>query len=299
MRTPGCVVGLDIGSTTTKAVVVDRSRTILGEIVLTTGGYFEDRAESALSGALAQAGADMSQVEWVTATGYGRLRAPQATQTVTELSCHARGAFYHVPRCMTVVDIGGQDNKILSVDARGRRGRTKMNRKCAAGTGAFIENAAKQLGVACAELQQVASQATDVVEIGSFCTVFAANEIIEQLRRGSRKEAIARGVMRAVALRVFEMGRFAGEVVLTGGVAQYFPIVAEELQQLSGCVVIIPPSPQSAGALGAALYALDSLQRVERGETPPSGEEEDGAGDTDNPPSGKLDTICRGKPTCM
>lgn len=258
METNHCVIGLDVGSTTTKAVAMDGDQHILGSAVLTSGGYFEERAENALAEALNCAGRMSSDVAWITATGYGRLRVPGANQTVTELSCHARGAFYHVPHQMTVVDIGGQDNKILAVDDRGRRGRTKMNRKCAAGTGAFLENAAKQLGLDCEELQHIAASADEVVEIGSFCTVFAATEIIEHLRRGSRKESIARGVIRAVALRVFEMGRFEGEVVLTGGVAEHFPLVAVELESLSGCTVIIPPHPQIAGALGAALYALEA-----------------------------------------
>ena len=265
MQAKRCVVGLDVGSTTTKAVVMDVNRQVIGDAVLTSGGYFEERAEHALREALASASRKLTDVAWVTATGYGRLRAPRANQTVTELSCHARGAFYHVPHRMTVVDIGGQDNKILSVDDKGQRGRTKMNRKCAAGTGAFIENAAKQLGIECGELQRIAASAEGIVEIGSFCTVFAATEIIEHLRRGSSKESIARGVIRAVALRVFEMGRFSGDVVLTGGVAEHFPLVAVELGLLSGCPVIIPPHPQTAGALGAALYALDALKKSDHG----------------------------------
>ncbi len=269
-----CVVGLDIGSTTTKAVVMDLERQVLGQAVLTSGGYFEERAEKAIREALEKAARSLADVAWITATGYGRLRAPRADQTVTELSCHARGAFYHVPRKITVVDIGGQDNKIISIDEHGRRGRTKMNRKCAAGTGAFIENAARQLDLDSQQMQSMASCAAGVVEIGSFCTVFAATEIIEHLRRGSAKDSIARGVLRAVALRAFEMERFCGEVVLTGGVAEHFPLVAEELAQLSGCPVTIPPHPQTAGALGAALYALDALEKKERGEEVKNDEDE-------------------------
>ncbi|MFQ5737503.1 MAG: acyl-CoA dehydratase activase [Acidobacteriota bacterium] len=261
------VVGLDVGSTTTKAVVMDLDAQILEQTVLDTGGYFEERAAAAVRRVLQPLGCGASEIAWTTATGYGRARVPNADQTVTELSCHARGAYHQIPRKIIVVDIGGQDNKILMVDADGRRGRSKMNRRCAAGTGAFIESAARQLGLECAGLQTVAAASDQGVEIGSFCTVFAATEIIEHLRRGSSKEAIGRGVLRAVALRVFEMGKFSGEVVLTGGVAEYFPVVAEELGKLSGCRVTIPPYPQTAGAIGAALYALRALEGSEKGGT--------------------------------
>lgn len=263
-----CVVGLDIGSTTTKAVALDTEGNLLAEEVLSTGGYFEERADAILSKVLSVARTSPDELLWITATGYGRFRAPRKDQLITELSCHARGAFYHVKRKATVVDIGGQDNKILEIDASGRRGRTKMNRKCAAGTGAFIENAARQIGVECRELQNLSERSDKVIQLGSFCTVFAATEIIENLRLGISKENIARGVMHAVALRAFEMGRFIGEVVLTGGVAEYFPVVAEELRNLSGCVVTIPPSPQCVGALGAALYGLEAIQKREKGEQP-------------------------------
>jgi len=261
MSTAALFVGLDVGSTTTKVVVLDKSGEMRGHTVLDTGGYFEARAKAALEQALQQAECDRSEIECMVATGYGRLRVPEADEVLTELSCHARGAYHHVPKEITVVDIGGQDNKFLKLDADGRRGRSRMNRKCAAGTGAFIENAARQLGLACSELQAIAESTDEVVEIGSFCTVFAGTEIIEHLRRGSSIPSIVRGVMRAVALRVFEMGRWSGDIVLTGGVAQYFPIVGRELEHLSGCTVIIPPRPQIVGALGAALYAQNAIER--------------------------------------
>ncbi len=261
MSTEALVVGLDVGSTTTKAVVMDATGVLRGHTVLDTGGYFEDRARAALDQALKQAECDHNDIAWMVATGYGRLRVPEADEVLTELSCHALGAYHHVPREITVVDIGGQDNKFLKLDADGRRGRTRMNRKCAAGTGAFIENAARQLGLPCSELQAIAESADEAVEIGSFCTVFAGTEIIEHLRAGSSIPGIVRGVMRAVALRVFEMGRWSGEIVLTGGVAEYFPIVGRELENLSGCTVIVPPRPQIVGALGAALYAGNKAAR--------------------------------------
>ncbi|MBZ0186978.1 MAG: hypothetical protein K8F91_12095, partial [Candidatus Obscuribacterales bacterium] len=124
-----------------------------------------------------------------------------------------------------------------------------------------IEHSARQLGLELEDLQSLAASTDDIVEIGSFCTVFAASEIIEHLRRGSTKEQIARGILRAVALRVFEMGNFTREVVLTGGVAQFFPLVAEELQKMIEKPVTIPKESHTAGALGAALYALDALQQ--------------------------------------
>ncbi|MCC7528170.1 MAG: ATPase [Candidatus Melainabacteria bacterium] len=280
------VLGLDIGSTTTKAVLIDWEQNICGQSVITSGGYFEDRAEMAMQEALADSGWEIADLAWITATGYGRLKAPRARQTLTELSCHARGAYYHVPRRMTVVDIGGQDNKIIAVDDNGRRGRSKMNRKCAAGTGAFIDNTAKQLGVELKDLESLALRGNESVEIGSFCTVFAATEIIEYLRRGDSKENIARAVIRAVALRVFEMGRFTGDVVFTGGVAEHIPLVAKELEALCNCPVIIPPHPQMAGALGAALYGLDAWKKHEQGEGI-FADDEDGS-NTASPESGQI-----------
>lgn len=254
-------IGLDMGASFTKAVVLDARGSVRGRSVVSSGFDFSQAGERALAGATSEAGVSPADSTTVFSTGYGRNNAVTSAGTKTEISCHARGAFQVFKRGMTLVDIGGQDNKIIEIDDAGKRLDFKMNRKCAAGTGAFIEEMARRMDLPMEEMDSLARKSTRHVEIGSFCTVFSATEILALIRRGTEVQDIVRGVFSSVAKRIGEMAPLSSRIVATGGVVAHNPIVLDLLAEVSGSDVVAPPYPQFTGALGAALYALDSCGR--------------------------------------
>jgi predicted CoA-substrate-specific enzyme activase len=165
------------------------------------------------------------------------------------------GSYHHIPHAITIVDIGCQDNKVIRLDEAGRRVDFKMNRKCAAGTGAFIEEMALRLGVDIGEMDSLARSTEETIRLSSFCTVFAKTEILAHLRRGVPVAGIVRGAFLSVITRVVEMDPLDGKIVLTGGVVAHNPAIAEILSEKIGRDVEVPPHPQFTGALGAALLA--------------------------------------------
>ena len=249
--------GVDVGSSATKVVLADGDGIPRSKALVDSGMDFASASEAALVAALEEAGAAPGDVAYVVSTGYGLRNVEFSREAKTEIACHARGAFYHVPGAMSIIDIGGQDNKVIEVDAQGNRVNFKMNRKCAAGTGAFLEEIARRMDVPLEEMERLARGSTEHVEIGSFCTVFSATEILALIRRGVKRPDIARGAFRSVVKRVTEMATFNDTVVATGGVVAHNPIVVEILGEAIGREVKTPPDPQFAGAFGAALYAVD------------------------------------------
>ena len=189
-------------------------------------------------------------------TKFGR-EAAEADGYRTEISCHARGAFHYFPGEMTVIDIGGQDNKIVKLDAAGRRTGFKMNRKCAAGTGAFLEEMSLRLDIPLEEMNDLARQSLEMVKLGSYCTVFSATEVLEHIRYGRRVSDIVKGIFYSVVKRVLEMDSPTERVVMTGGVVEHNPYIVEMTGEMIGRPVLVPAHPQIAGALGAAYYALE------------------------------------------
>jgi predicted CoA-substrate-specific enzyme activase len=180
-----------------------------------------------------------------------------AHDTKTEISCHGRGCYHYFPEAITVVDVGGQDSKIIKLDAHGRRVGFKMNRKCAAGTGAFLEEIASKLDVPIGDLCSLAEGAEKAAQIGSYCTVFTATEVLDRIRAGERTDEIVRGLFDSVAKRILEMDTLTGRVVMTGGVVAFNSIVAELLSARTGTAVEVAPHPQEMGAFGAALLATE------------------------------------------
>lgn len=164
---------------------------------------------------------------------------------------------HYFPGPITVVDIGGQDNKVIKLDGNGHRTSFKMNRKCAAGTGAFLEEMALRLRLPIESLDGYARTADGEVALGSYCTVFTATEVLEKIKEGQSVARIVRGLFHSVAKRILEMDVLTDTVVLTGGVIEHNPFLAELLRQHISCPVVMPPHPQITGALGAALYAVD------------------------------------------
>ncbi len=252
--------GVDVGSTTTKVAVVSREGELLAEAVDKSGYDFAGAAEKVFARALEAGGLERQQIASVISTGYGRRNVAFATESRTEIFCHAAGAYFYFPEALTIIDIGGQDNKIIRVNERGERETFAMNRKCAAGTGAFIEEIAYRLGLELGDLNAMAEKSENEVSIGSFCTVFSCTEILGLLRRGAKPEDIVKGVFRSVVKRVIEMDTIVGKVVLTGGVVAYNPIIATMMAEMLGQEVVIAPHPQVVGAFGAAITAsrLDS-----------------------------------------
>lgn len=250
-------LGIDVGAAATKVVVIDSSKRVVSDHVCPSGMDFALASETAVQAALAAKQLDAGDVVRTVSCGYGRKNVARADVTKTEIACHAKGVYYYFPEAVTVVDIGGQDNKIIRVGQDGSLQDFKMNRKCAAGTGAFLEEIARRMDKPVEEMEQLARGSTKTVEIGSFCTVFSATEILALIRKGAKLPDIAKGSFRSVVKRVTEMDPLSGKVVATGGVVAHNPIVQEILSEAIGGEVLCPPKPQLSGALGAALYALE------------------------------------------
>jgi predicted CoA-substrate-specific enzyme activase len=254
------VAGADLGTECVKTVVVNDAGKILGRAVVPTRGYFQDCFQEAMGNALAEAQATAGDLRGVGVTGFAAGCAPLASQTITETLCHARGAFHHTPRAMTLVDIGGRDPKVIHVDEKGQVLSSRSVRKCAVGIGTFLMFASRHLDVHPTRLMDLVASATKPAPVGSYCSVYAEVEVIELLRNGATAGEIALGCMYSIADRVLEIDRLKGPVMVTGGVCEYFPGVVKALGERSALTVEIVTEPIMAGAFGAALYALDSAR---------------------------------------
>lgn len=251
-------VGIDIGSTSAEALILNDER-ILAWSILDTGYSSRRAAELALEAALRQSGLTREQLGRIVATGYGRVAVDFADRQVTEISCYARGIHHLFPQVQTVIDIGGQDSKVVAVGPGGKPLDFAMNDKCAAGTGRFLEVMARVLQLELAELGPCALRARRAAEISSTCTVFAESEVITLVAEGTSREEIAAGLCRSIAKRVSGMARRVGvepPVAFAGGVAKNVGVV-RALQEELGEQLLVPQEPQIVGALGAALLARD------------------------------------------
>ncbi|MFQ5906632.1 MAG: acyl-CoA dehydratase activase [bacterium] len=251
------VLGIDIGASAAKGIILDDKQKVVSSHVRSSGVNFEEAAEQTRAICLRSAGIAESDVRFTVATGYGRRNVAFADETRTEISCHAKGGYFHHPGACTIVDIGGQDSKVIRVDDTGRPFRFKMNRKCAAGTGAFLEEIAARMAVPLDELDTLARNAQKEIELGSFCTVFTKTEILARIAEGAQAEDIAKGIFSSVIKRIMEMDPLSGHIVITGGVIAHNPYLGEMFEQKLNKRPFIPPLPQFAGALGAALYSLE------------------------------------------
>lgn len=250
-------VGIDIGSTATKAILLADGQ-ICGQVVMATGWDSKSSGKHAFDSLLKGCGLCAEDVHSVVGTGYGRISLPFANRRVTEVTCHARGAEYMVPGSRLVVDIGGQDSKVIALDGAGKVTDFIMNDKCAAGTGRFLQMLAGVLDISLDGLEEL-TQGSEPVVLSSMCTVFAESEIVGLLARGIDKGAIAAGVIDSISKRltglVGRMPRVA-EITFTGGLANN-PAVCRRIEQSLGLPLRIPIYPQMAGALGAALIGSE------------------------------------------
>ena len=249
------VCGIDIGASTAKVVVFDNE--ILSAVVVPSKFDTVKTAEEIFEKGLEKANMTREDVDYIIATGYGRIMVPLASKTVTEITCHAAGAYYLDQNVRTVIDIGGQDSKGISLDDTGRVQDFVMNDKCAAGTGRFLEVMARALEVDLEDLGALSSKSQEKVSISSTCTVFAESEVISHKNQGKKKEDIIAGLHEAIASRIYSMVNqipVRDKIMVTGGVAFNCGVV-KALETKMGKKVTIAEDPQIVGALGAALLA--------------------------------------------
>ena len=250
-------VGTDVGASRTKVAVLDADKNLIGHCVKKSGTDFTATADECLTASLEMAHAGQRDIAHAVSTGYGRKNVSYATESKTEIGCHASGCYLYFPKAITIIDIGGQDNKIIKLDDAGRRISFKMNRKCAAGTGAFLEEMAARLDLALEEMDGLARKSRDMVKLGSFCTVFSATEVLENIRNGKKIEDIVKGVFFSVIRRIVEMDSMTENVVTTGGVVAHNPYLVTMAEEMIGRKILVPEFPQLTGAIGASLYAMN------------------------------------------
>lgn len=253
--------GVDVGSTQTKAIIINEDREIVGRSLIDTGANVVAAAENAYNEALRNSDIQEEEVEYVIGTGYGRYRVTFGNTQVTEISCHARGASHMFPNTKTVLDMGGQDTKAIRVSPNGEVLDFCMNDKCAAGTGRFLGAAAAALDIPLSELGNVAMQSERPVKISTTCTVFAESEVLSWLGKGKKIEDILWGVHLSIASRSVGLLRRVGiedELTFTGGVTKNAGVI-KALEQAIGLKLNISDESHYIGALGAALFALDHI----------------------------------------
>ncbi|NQT18003.1 MAG: ATPase [Planctomycetes bacterium] len=253
--------GIDIGASAAKLVLVDENGQTVAKALRRSGVDYAESAGQCLAEALSSAGLRREEISASFSTGYGRDNVPWVDGQKTEIACHGRGAHSHFPERITVVDIGAQDSKMIHLDASGRRVGFKMNRKCAAGTGAFLEEIAYRLDLPLEKLDELAGRATGEVTLGSFCTVFAATEVLAKIRAGAKVEEIVKGAFRSVVKRILEMDTLHGALVFTGGVVAHNRSLAALLGESFGAEARVSPEAQHVGAFGAALFALEEHEK--------------------------------------
>lgn len=255
------LAGIDVGSVNTSVVILDKGHILTH---LTVGpGETGSEPRPAVELALAAAGLDWGEIAGVVATGRGRRGVDFAQRQSSEVLCQARGVLWLFPPARTVINLGAESSRAISLNDDGMVQSFVTNDKCAAGSGLFLESMAYLTGVPVTEMGQLALGAETAEDVSSRCAVFAESEVISHIHRGVAKERILAGLHRAVADRILDLVSqvtIRQEVVVTGGVAKN-PAIIKELEAKLGLTVRIPPEPQIVGALGAALLAGDQLCR--------------------------------------
>jgi len=253
------VCGLDIGAATAKAVILNDNK-IVSYSVLPTGQSVKIVTDKVIDEAIKKGGTNISGFERVVSTGYGRHSVSFADRAISEIICHARGANFLLPSVRTVIDIGGQDSKMIALDGDGNVANFMMNDKCAAGTGRFIEVMAHVLEVSLEDMGGLSLNSQKPSLISSTCTVFAESEMVSLRAKGEPRDNLIAGIHKSIGSRMATMGRGIGcknDVVFTGGVAKNVG-VKRELERAIGIHIIVLEEPQIVGALGAALLAYDA-----------------------------------------
>lgn len=250
-------LGIDVGSVSTDAVLIDDNYNIKGFSIVKSGFDHKKAISEAIVNVCNEARISQNDIKKTVGTGYGRRNVPDSCKVITEISCHAMGIHSIFPEVRTVIDIGGQDSKVIRVDEDGFVETFIMNDKCAAGTGRFLEVMAHAMGVHIHTLGDLSLSAKKVQSISSICTVFAESEVISKIAEGCSKEEIIAGIHKAIGERLMGMASSIGvkvPIALTGGVAKNLGVI-NALSKYLGSELYIPEEPQIIGAIGAAIYA--------------------------------------------
>lgn len=262
--------GVDVGSTQTKAVILDAGRNIVARVLIATGANVTRAGERAFVAACEAARLPREAVGYVVGTGYGRYKVTFGDAQITEITCHARGAHSLFPATRTVIDMGGQDTKAIKVGADGSVMDFSMNDKCAAGTGRFLSAAADVTGVSLDDIGTLSLAAKNPVRLTSVCTVFVESDIMSYLAQRKTVEDILGGVHKAIASRTMSLVRRVGveeEITFTGGVSRNLGMV-RGLEAVLGKPINVHPDGHFMGALGAAIFALERAHTASTADVP-------------------------------
>jgi predicted CoA-substrate-specific enzyme activase len=254
--------GIDIGSTMTKAVIFGKE--IIASVVGPTGPEHRRLANKVMEEALGKAGLPFQSIGYIVSTGYGRINVPFADKQVTEISCHAKGVASLFPGARTIIDIGGQDSKAITIDAAGKVTNFIMNDKCAAGSGRFIEVIADGLGIELENMGVLSLQSKNPAEISNICTIWAQQEVAARIAEGVSIPDLIAGVHKSLAERVVRMVKrikIEKEVILTGGGGKNAGLHQALAEQLA-CDILVPSEPLITGALGAALLGKEIYEKA-------------------------------------
>lgn len=253
--------GIDIGSTMTKALVL-LDGDVLSEEITMTGAEHKALAHLVMEKALKNAGVELSQLDYIVGTGYGRLNIPFADRQITEITCHGRAIAVLFPKAKTVIEIGGQDCKAIRLK-NGKVTDFAMNEKCAAGTGRFLQIVADMLELSLDEMNDIALVADDMIPISNYCAIFAQQEIISSLSMGIPAERILAGLFDAFARRLIKLAqsqKIAREVILTGGGSKHRAL-RKAVENVLGYPVFVPENALTTGAYGAAILAAEWVKK--------------------------------------
>ncbi|MFW6125711.1 MAG: acyl-CoA dehydratase activase [Chloroflexota bacterium] len=258
------VGGCDVGSTTGKAVIM-KDGEVSSYTIMPCKPRPEETARLAIGEAMDKVGVtSLDELDYIVGTGYGRMKIPFANDNISEITCHGIGAYWLCPSVRTIIDIGGQDLKVIGLDDSGKVAEFVMNDKCAAGTGRFLENQARALELTLQELADVSLTAKKQLTISSQCSVFAESEVITLVNEGEDLADIANGIHESVASRVLTLVRRVGarkDITFAGGCAKNAGLVAALEKDLTDGIVRLPQDPQIIGAIGAALLARQRLEK--------------------------------------
>ena len=259
----GYFAGIDSGSTSTDVVILDKEGKMVNGTILPTGAGAAVGAERALEEALKDAGLQREDIDAIVTTGYGRTAISDGDKSITEITCHARGAHYLDPTVRTVIDIGGQDSKVIRLDENGNVVNFVMNDKCAAGTGRFLEMMARTMEMSLDQMSQTGLKYKEDITISSMCTVFAESEVVSLIAQNKPTDDIVHGLNKAVASKTAALAKRVGgeeRYMMTGGVSKNLGLV-KTLEETLGTTLVVSDRAQLCGALGAALFAKDMVQQ--------------------------------------
>lgn len=251
--------GIDIGSLSAETVILDEKGEIKVYNIFRTGANSAEAGKASFEDALKQLNISKEEIKYIVVTGYGRVSIDFADQRTTEITCHGKGAYHEFKKTKMIIDIGGQDSKIIKLGENGKVKDFIMNDKCAAGTGRFLEVMAGALSVDLNDLGNYSMQHDKEISISSMCTVFAESEVVSLIAKGQTKPNIIHGLHKSIANRVASMAKQLGvesEITMSGGVAKNKGVVFA-LEDKLGTKLNIPKEPQIIGALGAALIAKE------------------------------------------